>query len=164
MNILVNSIITILYKLRDKFNLLIDKDFMFTFQRLKSLNFENDIFSYIVDVYISVMQVRNINLLTIYIFKNSKISVIQKYKKEKCYLTSEENVHFVANFKFHKSTTSNFFKRFLKIEIVVAVVEVATFAIYQRIIKSTIVVVNIIIELVTFADITIYDKSLIVQQ
>ena len=130
MSISINSIIIILYKLRSKFNLLIDKDFMFIFQWLKSLNFKSDIFSHIVDVYINVMQIRNINSSTIYIFKNSKINVIQKYKKKKCYLISEKNVYLVANFKFHKLIISNFFKRFLKIEVAVATVEIATFVIY----------------------------------
>ena len=130
LNILINSIITISYKLQSKFNLLINKDFMFIFQRLKLLDFKDNIFSYIVDVYINVMQIRNINLSTIYIFKNSKINVIQKYKKKKCYLISEKNVYFVANSEFHKSITSNFFKRFLKIEVAVATVEIATFIVY----------------------------------
>ena len=47
--------VTIFYKLRDKFDLSIDKDFMFISQRLKSLKFENDIFSHIIDVYIDVV-------------------------------------------------------------------------------------------------------------
>ena len=55
---------------------------MFTFQQLKLLNSENNIFSHIVNVYNNVIQIRNINLSTIYIFKNSKINVIQKYKKK----------------------------------------------------------------------------------
>ena len=50
--------------------------------------------------------------------------------KKKCYLTSEKNAYLVANFEFHKSIISNFFKRFLKIEIVVVAIETAIFAVY----------------------------------
>ena len=72
----INFIVTIFYKLRGKIGLSIDKNFMFIFQRLKSLRFENDIFSHIIDAYIKVVQIRNNNSKTIYIFKNNKIDVI----------------------------------------------------------------------------------------
>ena len=85
--ILINFIITIFYKLRNKIDLLIDKNFMFIFQRLKLLKFEGGIFSHIVDIYIKIIQIRNNNSKTVYIFKNNKINVIQKYEK-KCYLTN----------------------------------------------------------------------------
>ena len=86
----INFIITILYKLQNKIDLLIDKNFMFIFQRLKLLKFKSDIFLHIIDVYINVIQVRNNNSKTVYIFKNNKISVIQKYKKKECYLMNQK--------------------------------------------------------------------------
>ena len=55
LNILANSIITILYKLQDKFNLSINKNFIFIFQRLESLNSKSDILSHIVNAHINVM-------------------------------------------------------------------------------------------------------------
>ena len=63
---------------------------MFIFQRLKLLKFENDIFSHIIDVYIEVIQVQNSNSKTIYIFKNNKINIIQKYEKKMLFNKSKQ--------------------------------------------------------------------------
>ena len=162
LKIFINSIITIFYKLKNKFDLLINKNFMFISQRFDRLKQKNDIFFHIVDVHIDVMQIRNIINSTIYIFKNNKINVIQEYEK-KCYLIREKNVHFAINFEFHKSTQSNWFKRIMKIKIVVVVVEIATFFVYQKIVKFTTITNVIDVELITFIDITIYDELSIVQ-
>ena len=56
--------------------------------------------------------------------------LFKNIKKKECYLINKKNVYFVANSKFHKSVTLNFFKRFLKIKVVVATVKVATFVAY----------------------------------
>ena len=53
--ILINFIITIFYKLRNKIILLINKNFIFISQRLKLLKFKSDIFLYIIDVYIKII-------------------------------------------------------------------------------------------------------------
>ena len=78
--------VIISFKLRDKFKLSNDKNFMFISQRIDRLNFENDVLSYIVDVYTTIIQIRNINVDDIFLSKNCRINTIQKYEKKDCYL------------------------------------------------------------------------------
>ena len=81
--ILINFITIIFFKLRDKFNLLNKHDFMFVSQRVERLNIENNIIFHIVDVYIAVVQIRNVNFKNVFLFKNIRLKIIQKYEKKK---------------------------------------------------------------------------------
>ena len=103
--ILINFVTIIFFKLRDKFNLLNKRDFMFVSQRVEQLNIENNIMLYIVNVYIVIVQIRNVNSKKI-LFKNIKLKIVQKYKK-KCYLTIVENVYLTTNFKNYKFAFRN---------------------------------------------------------
>ena len=78
----IHSIIMISFKFRDKIDLSNDKNFIFVFKRVDRLNVENDIMFHIVDVYIVVIQIRNLNSNNVYLFKNIKLKVIQKYEKK----------------------------------------------------------------------------------
>ena len=79
--ILINFVTIIFFKLRDKFNLLNKRNFIFVLQRVEQLNIENNIMLYIVKVYIIVVQIRNINF-EFFLFKNIKLKIVQKYEKK----------------------------------------------------------------------------------
>ena len=74
--------VIISFKLRDKFKLSKNKNFMFLSQYINRLNFENDVLLYIVDVNTTIMQIRNINIENVFLFKNCRINTIQKYEKK----------------------------------------------------------------------------------
>ena len=103
----VHSVIIISFKFRDKIDLSNDKNFMFVFKRIDRLNVENDIMFHIVDAYTIVVQVRNVNSNNVYLFKNIKLKVVQKYEKEKCYFVVSKDVHLTTNFDNHKSAFRN---------------------------------------------------------
>ena len=80
---------------------------MFISQRIDRLNFENDVLSYIVDVYTTIIQIRNINVDDIFLFKNYRINTIQKYEKKNCYLVNIEHAYLTIDFDSYKSTFIN---------------------------------------------------------
>ena len=67
--------IVIFFKLRDN-NLSIDRDFIFVLKRIDRLKSENDVLLYIVDAYIAIVHVINVNSKNIYLLKNSKLNII----------------------------------------------------------------------------------------
>ena len=73
--ILIKFNIVIFFKLRDN-NLFIDRDFIFVLKKINRLKSENDVLLYIVDVYIAIVHVININSKNIYLLKNSKLNII----------------------------------------------------------------------------------------
>ena len=80
---------------------------MFISQRIDRLNFENDVLSHIVDVNTTIMQIRNINFDDVFLSKNCRINIIQKYEKNDCYLVNIEHVHLTIDFDNCKSTFIN---------------------------------------------------------
>ena len=100
--------IIISFKLRDKNILSIERDFMFIFQRIDRLNFVDDVFSHIVDVYTFVIHVMNVNIEEIFIFKNSKLNIIQNYAEKEYFLAIQKNVDLAINFDNHRFVSSVF--------------------------------------------------------
>ena len=74
----IKSITTISFKLRDKNNLFIERDFMFTSSRIKRLNHDENVLSHIIDAHIEMIQIHNINSKNVYIFKNTRFEFVQK--------------------------------------------------------------------------------------
>ena len=99
--------VIISFKLRDKFKLSKDKNFIFLSQSINRLNFENNVLLYFVNVNITIMQIRNINFDDVFLFKNCRINIIQKYEKNDCYLVNIEHVHLTIDFDNCKSTFIN---------------------------------------------------------
>ena len=99
--------VIISFKLRDKSKLLNDKDFIFVSQRINRLNFENNVLSHIVDVNTIVIQIRNINIDDVFLSKNCRINIIQKYNEKNYYLVNVEHAHLTINFDNCKSTFIN---------------------------------------------------------
>ena len=83
--ILTRFYVIISFKLRDKFKLSNDKIFLFVLQCINRLNFENNVLLYIVNVNIIIMQIRNINVDDVFLSKNCRINIIQKYNEKDCY-------------------------------------------------------------------------------
>ena len=78
----IKSITTISFKLRDQNSLFTERDFMFTSSRIERLNQDEDVFSHIIDAHIEMIQMHNINSKDVYIFKNTRLELVQKYKKK----------------------------------------------------------------------------------
>ena len=95
--------IAIFFKLRDKFKLLVDRNFMFIFQRIDRLEASGGVLFHIVDVNIEVVMIQNASHEKVFIFKSSRIDIIQNYEKERCYFVVAEDAHLVVNFDSHKS-------------------------------------------------------------
>ena len=153
--------ITISFKLRDKDSLSTNRDFMFTTQRIDRLKIVDDVFFHIVDTYISIVQIMNVSIENVFIFKNNKLDIIQEYEKENCFLVNQENVDLTANFDSYRSTSfasRNWFKKTMKTEIAIMTADVA---IYQIIIKF--IVSSFIKKLATQAEIIVYNETSIIQ-
>ena len=150
--------VIISFKFRDKFKLSNDKNFIFIFQRIDWLNFENDVLSYIFDVNTTIMQIRNINFDDVFLSKNCRINSIQKYEKKNCYLVNTKHVHLTIDFDY-KWTFINWFKKIIKIDVVVLTIEITIMIVYQNLVKSNIFDKKII----TLIDITIYNEIFAIQ-
>ena len=159
----VHSVIIISFKLRDKFDLSNDKNFMFVFKRVDRLSVENNIMFHIVDAYIVVVQIRNANSNNIYLLKNIKLKIVQKYEKKECYFVASKNAHLTANFDSHKSAFRNWLKTIMKIGMVMIIADVVAFEAYHEIIQANTAIVSVIavfgLKHTTFNDITIYDET-----
>ena len=101
----IKSITTISFKLRDQDNLFIERDFMFISSRIERLNQDEDVLSHIIDAHIEMIQVHNINSKDVYILKNTRLELVQKYEEERCYLVNAKYAHLAAN--AHKSASRN---------------------------------------------------------
>ena len=95
------------FKLRGKFSLSTDRNFIFLFQRIDRLNSENGILSHIIDVNTVVVQIRNTSFDDVFIPKNSRLSIIREYEKKNCYLITADDTYLTANSNNHKSTLRN---------------------------------------------------------
>ena len=78
----IKSIFTIFFKLREKNNLFIERDFMFTFSRIERLDSNENVFFHIIDAHTKMIQINNINFENVYIFKNTRLKFVQKYEKK----------------------------------------------------------------------------------
>ena len=63
--------------------------------------------SHIIDVHIVVVLIQNVNFENVYLFKNNKLKVVQKYEKKNCYLIDSKKTSLTINFDNHKSTRKN---------------------------------------------------------
>ena len=153
--------VIISFKLRDKSKLSKNKNFMFLSQRIDRLNFENDVLSHIVDVNTTIMQIRNINIENVFLFKNCRINTIQKYEEKNCYVINIEHTHLTIDFDNNKSTFINWFKKTIKIDVAILTIETTIVIVYQNLIKSNIFDNNT--KIVTSIEITIYDEILTTQ-
>ena len=146
-----------------------NRDLIFNFNDVERLSKKGGVFSHIVDVNFSFVQVKNTTDQSIFLCKNERLDILIEYEKKDCYLVSSEIRHLNAGF---------WIKKVLKLKVVVLAVffgmtstsnSIATVASASSI-TSTISVTSktsasstISQEYVTFSDITVYDISFVVQ-
>ena len=87
------SIINVLIQMRNNSTLFVERDYMFYFETLFNFNVENDVFIHIININISMIQIRNVTSKIVIIFRYVKLKRIMNYEKKNCYLTLFENVH-----------------------------------------------------------------------
>lgn len=74
---------------------------MFILMKLfNRLELNEDVFDYIIDANMCAIQINNITNKYIIIAKNSRLSTIQEYEEEKCYIVSLYYDHLVVKFDF----------------------------------------------------------------
>ena len=101
----IKSITTISFKLRDQDSLSTERDFMFISSRIERLNQNEDVLSHIIDAHIEMIQIHNINSKDVYILKNTRVELVQKYEEKRCYLANAKYAHLATN--AHKSASRN---------------------------------------------------------
>ena len=72
----------------------------------------------------------NASTKEVFIFKNSKLSVIQDYAEEECFFASQKNADLAANSDIHRSTSSafkNWLKKIMKTEVTTLTADAATY-------------------------------------
>ena len=129
---------------------------MFHSKTFFNFDVENDVFIYIINVNMSMIQIRNVTSKIVIIFRHVKLKRIMNYEKKNCYLTSFENVHLTIKSK--KIMFKNLFKLTL-VDLIVAIVYFAN-STFLFIIS---IFVNFIakskFETITFRKIIIYNDS-----
>ena len=132
------------------------RDYMFHSKTFFNFDVENDVFIYIINVNMSMIQIRNVTSKIVIIFRHVKLKRIMNYEKKNCYLTSFENVHLTIKSK--KIMFKNLFKLTL-VDLIVAIVYFAN-STFLFIIS---IFVNFIakskFETITFRKIIIYNDS-----
>ena len=57
-----------------------------------------NIFLYIIDANMCIVQMNNASNQSIVIFRNFRLDVVQNYEKKKCYVVHSKDVHLIASF------------------------------------------------------------------
>ena len=170
----VKSATIISFKLRDKNNLSTERDFMFTSSRIERLNHDENVLFHIIDAHTEMIQIHNINSKDVYILKNTRLELVQKYEKKNCYLVNAEYAHLAAN--AHKFASRNWFKQTMKLDVFVMTADAIVAINYENLnaiatnfvdaneinsssifINSAVSSVSINVKEILSADITIYD-------
>ena len=93
------SIINVSMQIRDNLTLSIDRNYMFYSKISFNFDSKNDVFIHIVDVNMSMIQIRNVSHQAIIIFHHAKLKRVMNYEKKSCYLTLLNNVHLIVKSK-----------------------------------------------------------------
>ena len=119
------------------------RNFMFIPKKLDQLKDNGGLLSHIINVHIISVQVMNTSSENVYLFKNNKLSIVQNYEKENCYLINAENFLFTANFKLE---VKNWLRKAVRAGMV-------TLTAYQAVVISPLFIIT---EIITQTSITIY--------
>ena len=84
------SIINVFIQIRDNFCLLIDKNYIFHSKIKFELKSKNDVYFYIVDINISIIQIRNVIDETYIVSRYVKLNRVLDYKKKILYSNVEK--------------------------------------------------------------------------
>ena len=88
---------TIFVKFRDQI-LLVDRNYLFYFQKNNRLNSKNDFFIYVIDVNFVAIQIRNVTNQSIIVSRNFKFDKLRNYDKKNYYLVNFDNRHLIVKF------------------------------------------------------------------
>ena len=95
-------------QIRENFCLSIDKNYIFHSKINLELKSKNDVYFYIVDINISMIQIRNVIDETYIVSRYTKLSRVLNYEKKNYYMTTSKNAHLTIKFK--KQMFKNSFK------------------------------------------------------
>ena len=105
------SIINVSVQIRGNSALSVDRNYMFHSKASFDIESKNGVFIHIVDVNMSMMQIRNVITKAIIIFRHAKLGRVLNYEKKNCYLTSSNDAHLAVKSK--KQIFKNSFKLIL---------------------------------------------------
>ena len=134
------------------------RDYMFYSKMFFNFDVESDVFIHIINVNMSMIQIRNVTSKIVIIFRHVKLKRIMNYEKKNCYLTSFENVHLTIKSK--KIMFKNSFK-LIFVNLIVAIVYFANSTFLFMISIFVDFIVESKFETITFRKIIIYNDSII---
>ena len=70
---------------------------MFYFVKIIKLKNKKEIFLYIIDAHTKIMQIYNTNFENVFISKNNRLKIVQKYEKKNCYLINSKYINLIVN-------------------------------------------------------------------
>ena len=75
-------IINVLIQMRNNLTLFVERDYMFHFETSFNFEVKNDVFIYIIDINMSIIQIRNVTSKIVIIFRHVKLKRIINYEKK----------------------------------------------------------------------------------
>ena len=80
---------------------------MFISKRIDRLNKNDDVLFHIINVFIEIVLINNVNIENVFLFKNNHIDIIHEYKEKNCFVLESKETSFAVNFDNHKSISRN---------------------------------------------------------
>ena len=128
------------------------------------LKLKNDVYFYIVNINISMIQIRNVINKTYIISRHVKLSCVFDYEKKNCYITTSKNVYLTIKFK--KQIFKNSYKLTLidliNVSILINELIFILFIVNNNIVFNInvfVVIEFVIIEMITSCEIIIYNHN-----
>ena len=151
-------------QIRDNFCLSIDKNYIFHSKINFELKSKNNVYFYIVDVNMSMIQIRNIIDETYIVSRHVKLNRVFDYEKKNYYLTNSKNVYLIVKLK--KQIFKNSFKlaltKFVNVLILINELLSKLFNVNNNIVFNInvfAIIEFVIIEMITSREIIIYNND-----
>ena len=151
----------VLIQIRDNVYLSIDKNYIFYSKINLELKLKNNVYFHIVNVNISIIQIRNIIDETYIVSRHVKLNHVLDYEKKDCYLINSKNVYLIVKLK--KQVFKNLFKlaltKFVNVLILLNELIFNLFNVNNVVFNINVFVVIefVIIKMITLRKIIIYD-------
>ena len=162
-SLLSHSIINVFIQIRNNFCLLFDKNYIFHSKINFELKSKNDVYFHIVDVNISMIQIRNVIDEIYIISRHAKLNRVLDYEKKNCYKTTQKNVYLIIKLK--KQIFKNSFKltltKLVNVLILVDELILNLLTISNNVVFNTSVTITkfVIIEMIISREIIIYNNE-----
>ena len=157
------SIINVFIQIRNNFCLSFDKNYIFHSKVNFELKSKKDVYFYIVNVNIFIIQIRNIINETYIISRHVKLSRVFDYEKKNYYITTSKNAHLIVKLK--KQIFKNSFKliltKLVNVSILVNELILNLSTINNNVVFNTnvITIKFVIIEMIISREIIIYNNE-----